>query len=413
MFKMIVELTQEESLVVQGPARVRVVSGEASVFGAPLGPGESLSVPSYRSVPVEASGRCKVDLEFEGGASFKKFVGSPIPQEWRDLSKELLEGEAKRLMVVGATDSGKSSLCLFLSNALVREGESVSFVDLDVGQSDLGPPTTIGVSRIDSPLFSLQDSKPSILQMAGWISPSGVEDVILRKLDQLLAFAQEEYTIVNTDGWVQKEQAVRYKLSLAEKLSPDRVVILGDLPEMEESLSKEFYVQKLPPSPYVKARSLSVRREIRRNLYLRYFRQALEMEVSMEEVKVKGLRETRVPREISSLVEKHGYEVLASDRDRGRPVLFLNRKPDPDLLKMLRELGIAAHSIDVLERVLVGLFTKKGGMEGLGIISAIDSEKRKIRVMTPVRRKPKAVVIGRTRLSASFTQEEKLVLSPF
>ena len=51
---------------------------------------------------------------------------------------------ARVTMVVGASDTGKTTLTAYLAGALAARGETVAVVDADVGQSEIGPPTTVG-----------------------------------------------------------------------------------------------------------------------------------------------------------------------------------------------------------------------------------------------------------------------------
>lgn len=43
-------------------------------------------------------------------------------------------GQGPRVMVVGPTDSGKSTLCKMLLNWAVRMGSQPTYVDIDVGE---------------------------------------------------------------------------------------------------------------------------------------------------------------------------------------------------------------------------------------------------------------------------------------
>ena len=53
------------------------------------------------------------------------------------------------VLVIGATDVGKSTFCRFLVDSAVDRGLKTVFVDTDVGQSQIGPPTTIGMKSFD------------------------------------------------------------------------------------------------------------------------------------------------------------------------------------------------------------------------------------------------------------------------
>lgn len=66
-----------------------------------------------------------------------------------------------RVMVVGPTDVGKSTVCRLLLNYAVRLGRRPTFVELDVGQGSVSIPGTMGALYIERPAdveegFSLQ-----------------------------------------------------------------------------------------------------------------------------------------------------------------------------------------------------------------------------------------------------------------
>lgn len=67
------------------------------------------------------------------------------PKEWHDVLN-VLEKEKGTVILLGTTDTGKSTLAKFLVTHLCKRGLKVPFVDADIGQSFLGPPTAIGLS---------------------------------------------------------------------------------------------------------------------------------------------------------------------------------------------------------------------------------------------------------------------------
>ena len=48
-------------------------------------------------------------------------------------------------MMTGATDTGKTSLARQLLHAAVDQGMVAAYVDADVGQTTVGPPTCVGL----------------------------------------------------------------------------------------------------------------------------------------------------------------------------------------------------------------------------------------------------------------------------
>ena len=71
------------------------------------------------------------------------------PKEWYALL-DVLEREKGIAIILGATDTGKSTLAKFLITHLCKQGLKVALVDADIGQSFLGPPTTIGLAVFKS-----------------------------------------------------------------------------------------------------------------------------------------------------------------------------------------------------------------------------------------------------------------------
>jgi len=69
-----------------------------------------------------------------------------IGEGWDDLVAGILRSDApERVYVVGATDSGKTTLCRYLVDEAAARTRT-AYVDCDTGQSRLGPPTTEGMA---------------------------------------------------------------------------------------------------------------------------------------------------------------------------------------------------------------------------------------------------------------------------
>jgi len=69
------------------------------------------------------------------------------------------------IMVIGASDTGKSTLARYLFQELCRAGLRVAYLDGDVGQSTLGLPTTMTValsSRTGDEQFTPTGRGPAI-----------------------------------------------------------------------------------------------------------------------------------------------------------------------------------------------------------------------------------------------------------
>ena len=75
------------------------------------------------------------------------------------------------VMLVGAPDTGKTTLAHQIMTEGVKAGRSIAYVDADVGQSTVGPPTCVGLRWINSEA-DLQDlSVADELRFVGSTSP--------------------------------------------------------------------------------------------------------------------------------------------------------------------------------------------------------------------------------------------------
>src|SRR2546429_86573 len=78
---------------------------------------------------------------------------------------------ARVTLILGTSDTGKTFLTARLAAALAARGERVAVVDADVGQSEIGPPTTVGLGRVSRALARLGDAEVWALEFVGDTSP--------------------------------------------------------------------------------------------------------------------------------------------------------------------------------------------------------------------------------------------------
>lgn len=83
-------------------------------------------------------------------AAYRYIPPTPRP------SRRLLLNAWIKVMVVGETDSGKSTLANILTAYAVRLGRCPTFVDLDVGQGMITIPGAIAAAALDSNSMSVE-----------------------------------------------------------------------------------------------------------------------------------------------------------------------------------------------------------------------------------------------------------------
>ena len=92
-----------------------------------------------------------------------------VPDEWKQVSPESLKGT---IMVIGRSDSGKTTFACYLFEELCRYHERVGFLDCDMGQSTLGLPTTMTLALSTPGDDTLARPRGKILPLG--LSPSGL-----------------------------------------------------------------------------------------------------------------------------------------------------------------------------------------------------------------------------------------------
>lgn len=169
--------------------------------------------------------------------------------EWEAAARLFLDLGGVAL-VLGAPDTGKSTLSRYLVYRAYRQGQRVALVDLDLGQSHLGPPATIGLGLFpprrpgDEALF------PEGIYFIGQTSPVGaILEVVVgcRVLADLAGGQGATQVVVNTSGFVQGLAALRLKRAQAQLLHPNLILGLQRQQELEPLL--RGLAGKEPDSP--------------------------------------------------------------------------------------------------------------------------------------------------------------------
>jgi polynucleotide 5'-hydroxyl-kinase GRC3/NOL9 len=273
------------SLLLSGRGRVEVRQGQVEILGAILSRGASFKVRLGRQIPV-FSPEVKSIIMGEGFFRWTVVKEDPIPSSWRAIIDELLAKPNSTIVIIGQTDSGKSTLSQFLSNSVLNFSTTVGLIDADIGQTDLGPPGFIAASLVRRKVVDLRSIRPIAMEFIGALSPSkAFEESIdkVKKIKEYLLHYSPDYIIINTDGWLDDEGIV-HKKRLIEKVRPDIVIALR--PDQEGNLIKEgsYKLITLNPPPHVMKRTQVMRRLSRLANIARFLKGAEAKVVEKESV---------------------------------------------------------------------------------------------------------------------------------
>jgi len=182
------------------------------------------------------------------------------------------------LFLLGGVDVGKTYTATVLANRCYEHGLKVAVVDADVGQSDIGPPCCIGMGILEGKIQKISEVPLHSLYFVGNTSPNGC----MRECVNGAAAAAKkakglnvDVIIVDSTGWIEGEDAERFKLFEIKAIEPSFVIAIekeDELGHIIQHLNKE--VIKLRMSSETRSRTREERRALREEAYNRYFRAA-------------------------------------------------------------------------------------------------------------------------------------------
>lgn len=293
-----------------------------------------------------------------------------ISPEWK-AAAEMISRQAGIVLVIGIPGSGKSTLSRYLVHCLTHGHRTVALIDCDVGQTHLGPPTTIGMSLYKVPPDRLDTLQPDYMRFVGAPSPVGhISDVVhgTKLLSDKALHGGGEGVIINTSGLILGAAGAELKLSKVDVVAPQCVLALQESSEIESLLMDikrrhSASITRLPVSDDAQNRSLEVRRRLREEKYRAYFKDA---------------KTVKLP---ASLVD-----LSRCGHDRQRTIAS-NKEPN----------------------VLLGLCDPGGYALALGILQTWDAKDRSMHILTPLsaanREKIASVLFGDIKVHPDGVEE--------
>ncbi|MBW3587832.1 MAG: hypothetical protein KY429_00225 [Actinobacteria bacterium] len=262
------------------------------------------------------------------------------------------------VVLLGGIDTGKTSFGLNLAEAARSGGIEVAYIDADIGQSSIGPPTCVGLKFCSS----LEAVTPELVSTAdeigfvGNTSPEGHLLPVVTATSRLVDHARAtgvELIIVDTSGFISGVQAQILKYFKLELIKPDTVVGFQRGEELEPILG---VIRRFMPVEVISLRveSAIVERTVEERL---------------------GSREDRFA----------AYFQPPLSRWRLRTSVFMPTiPPETDLSR--------------LDGLVVGLEDGKGKCTGIGLLE-FDATEKVLRMVSPVSESAAGLRLGSIRIS--------------
>ena len=208
-----------------------------------------------------------------------------VPLAWSQLTLSKLRGT---LLVVGATDVGKTTFAQYLYQRLCAEGLRVAYLDGDPGQSTLGPPATMTVALGEPGESAFPPAGQAWRRFVGAVSPRGHMLPLLvgaSRLAQVARDAGADVVIYDTTGLIDPAcGGLALKVSKVNLLRPATVYAIQRGRELESLLvplrrSRRVRVIDLCPAPAVQRRDVPTRQSHRAEQFACYFADARPLAV--------------------------------------------------------------------------------------------------------------------------------------
>ena len=321
--------------------------------------------------------------------------------------------DAPLTVVIGEVNLGKTTLAARLATALHARGHAVGVLDADVGQSEIGPPTTVGLGRVVRPLTRLADAERVALRFVG--ATSAVRDQLATVVGvaRLAARARAlglTRVIVDTSGLVRGDLGLRLKQAKIDALDPDLVLAIDRDGECEPIVAPyrragRPRIIRVAGVSAARPRSSDERRLHRERALASHFASAARATVDLGHVALRRpalfVGEPIDPDELAD-ASADGPELVWGER-RGGEVAVVSRGRLAEaerraLSRRLQASGFVDHAAEDIVGMLAGLENEHLETLALGVVVAVDFSARAMTVETTADvNRIVAIAVGRER----------------
>ncbi|MCD4784237.1 MAG: hypothetical protein K8T10_10500 [Candidatus Eremiobacteraeota bacterium] len=217
-----------------------------------------------------------------------------VEKTWKTVLETYVE-KGGVMFVLGGVDTGKSTFVRWIANELLYRGVKPAIVDCDVGQSDIGPPTTIGMAVIKKHFSGYDEISADGIYFTGDVKPEGR---LLQGLTGTIKMVEKAKTescshiILNTTGWIHGA-AIFYKHCKIDAFSPGMLVAFQKEKELYPITSpyrkmtsiNSFFIV---PTSAARQRDRDERRKNRSEHFFRYFKNAPLLAIPAKKMGISG-----------------------------------------------------------------------------------------------------------------------------
>jgi polynucleotide 5'-hydroxyl-kinase GRC3/NOL9 len=201
-------------------------------------------------------------------------------------------------LVLGGSDTGKTTLAAALARH-AASSRSVASDDDDIGQSHIGPPTTVGWGTLDNPTVDLSDLTVKGISFVGHVTPVGHLLQLTTAITQCVQQARKaaELVIIDTPGLISGPGAAALWWTMQRMLQPELIVAVQRNDELRDILAGLKFlagkIELIECPPQIALKSPERRRKYRRSQFAGYFENSCLYDINLSDVGVQPGRSFR------------------------------------------------------------------------------------------------------------------------
>lgn len=219
-----------------------------------------------------------------------------IPEHsWEGLVEGLVNRKGTALLL-GATNSGKSTLARYLIERFISKNIAALLIDSDIGQSSLGLPGTINMKMFKK-AEDIKDFSTEKIFFVGSLNPAKKIPLMIDGLKKMVNDArnvdiinvprtESKFILVDTTGLIYGEAGNALKLGKIKAIRPEHLIAIQRHDELEHLIApiKDIDIHRIRVSKLVMERDREARIRYRREKFNDYFSKKKVTEFFLDDV---------------------------------------------------------------------------------------------------------------------------------
>ncbi len=210
--------------------------------------------------------------------------------------KRVRAPQKKVIMVIGAADSGKTTIVWSIAKSL-RGHYRTAIADLDMGQSHIGPPTTIGWAMMEDHIEDWSEIKARDFYFTGTVTPFGslLPAIAGAKIITERASVSADKVIIDTTGLISEPVGRVLKHYKIDIIDPDLILAIESSDELSHILDPFMInvrpeIIRIPVHPETRIKTPMRRAEYRFKRMMDYLKEAEVIALHVEKIKIRFIR---------------------------------------------------------------------------------------------------------------------------